>query len=56
MTDEAYCAAVLDWGSVQQLWRRPREEAATKAAHASLDEFLKSATPPNQNSETERNK
>jgi hypothetical protein len=58
MTDEERrrCAALLDWLRVQQLWRRPREAEANRAAHASLDEFLKSATPPNQNPETVRNK
>jgi hypothetical protein len=56
MTDDAYCQAVQDWCKVKSLWRRPREEAATEAAHASLDEFLKSATPPNQNPEIVRTK
>ncbi len=46
MTDEAYCQAWLDWSRVQQLWRRPREEAATKAAHEALDEFLQPTRKP----------
>jgi hypothetical protein len=50
MTDEAYCAAVSDWYKVQQLWRWRREEAATKAAHASLDEFVKPSSPPSPTS------
>jgi hypothetical protein len=56
MTDEAYCAALLDWSKVQQLWRWRREEAATKAAHASLDEFIKPPAQLDQNPETVRNK
>jgi hypothetical protein len=46
MTDEAYCNAIQDWLKVKSLWRRASEEAASKAAHASLDEFIKPAQKP----------
>ncbi len=50
MTDDGHAAAVYDWCHVQQLWRQPREAAASKAVNAALDEFFqqvqKPETPP----------
>lgn len=46
MTDEGRRTAMLDWATVQQIWRQPREDAASKAVNAALDEFFQSAQKP----------
>jgi hypothetical protein len=47
MTNEQRIAAMRDWLSVRRIWTQTAQKAASKAAGAALDDFLKEHSPQN---------
>lgn len=41
MTDQQRMAAAKDWLAVRRIWTQMAQQAASKAAGAALDDFLK---------------
>jgi hypothetical protein len=48
MTDQQRMAAAKDWLAVRRIWTQTAQQAATKAAGAALDYFLKQHNPDPQ--------
>lgn len=45
MNNQYRLFAIQTWFAVQRIWRGPAEEAASQAAHDSLDDFIKQPIP-----------
>jgi hypothetical protein len=49
LTDEQRMAAAKDWLAVRRIWTQKAQQAASNAAGASLDDFLKEHSTQSSN-------